>query len=253
MNEIVKEEKLMDLNRRFNRKKIKKFQILNGAQLKYIAFLSMLIDHVNNGIVAPLLDGKGALLYISNIFSILGRIAFPIFIFFVVEGFFKTKNTKKYLINLILFGIIAEVPFDIFTSKVFYNPNWNNIMFTLALCLVTVWIIDELKGKVKNKFLWYGISVVIVMAFGLLSMLLSLDYDYHAIILAYVFYIFYDRPVMSAAIGYISIIKELYSFLGFAMTITYNGKRGKQYKWFNYLFYPVHLLIIGIIRFYFNL
>ena len=140
-----------------------------------------------------------------------------------------------------------------FTSKVFYNPNWNNIMFTLALCLVTVWIIDELKGKVKNKFLWYGISVVIVMAFGLLAMLLSLDYDYHAIIIAYVFYIFYDRPVMSAAIGYISIIKELYSFLGFAMTITYNGKRGKQYKWFNYLFYPVHLLIIGIIRFYFNL
>ena len=126
-------------------------------------------------------------------------------------------------------------------------------MFTLAPCLVTVWIIDELKGKVKNKFLWYGISVVIVMAFGLLAMLLSLDYDYHAIILAYVFYIFYDRPVMSAAIGYISIIKELYSFLGFAMTITYNGKRGKQYKWFNYLFYPVHLLIIGIIRFYFNL
>ncbi len=253
MNKIVKEEKLMDLNRRFNREKIKKFQILNGAQLKYIAFLSMLIDHVNNGIVAPLLDGKGALLYISNIFSILGRIAFPIFIFFVVEGFFKTKNTKKYLINLILFGIIAEVPFDMFTSKVFYNPNWNNIMFTLALCLVTVWIIDELKGKVKNKFLWYGISVVIVMAFGLLAMLLSLDYDYHAIIIAYVFYIFYDRPVMSAAIGYISIIKELYSFLGFAMTITYNGKRGKQYKWFNYLFYPVHLLIIGIIRFYFNL
>ncbi|WP_276908271.1 TraX family protein, partial [Peptoniphilus duerdenii] len=74
----------MDLNRRFNRENLKKFQNLNGAQLKYIAFLSMLIDHVNNGIVTPLLDGKGPLLYISNIFSILGRIAFPIFIFFVV-------------------------------------------------------------------------------------------------------------------------------------------------------------------------
>ena len=127
------------------------------------------------------------------------------------------------------------------------------MMLTLGLCLVTVWIIDELKGKIKDKFLWYGISIVIVMAFGLLSMLLSLDYDYHAIILAYVFYIFYDRPALGAAIGYISIIKELYSFLGFAMTITYNGKRGKQYKWFNYLFYPVHLLILGIIRFYFDL
>ena len=243
----------MDLNRRFNRENLKKFQILNGAQLKYIAFLSMLIDHVNNGIVTPLLDGKGVLLHISNIFLILGRIAFPIFIFFVVEGFFRTKSRQKYLINLILFGIIAEVPFDMFTSKVFYNPNWNNMMFTLALCLVTVWIIDELKGKIKDKYLWYGISIVIVMAFGLLSMLLSLDYDYHAIILAYVFYIFYDSPALGAVVGYISIIKELYSFLGFAMTITYNGKRGKQYKWFNYLFYPVHLLILGIIRFYFDL
>ena len=52
MSEIVKEEKCMDLNRRFNREKLKKFQILNGAQLKYIAFFSMLIDHVNNGVVS---------------------------------------------------------------------------------------------------------------------------------------------------------------------------------------------------------
>ena len=243
----------MDLNRRFNHEKLKKFQILNGAKLKYIAFLSMLIDHVNNGVVTPLLDGKGVLLHISNLFSILGRIAFPIFIFFIVEGFFKTRNRKKYLFNLVLFGIISEVPFDLFTSKVIYNPNWNNMMFTLALCLVTIWIIDEVKDRINNKYLWYGVSLVIVMAFGLLAMQLSLDYDYHAIILAYIFYIFYDIPVLGAAIGYISIIKELYSFLGFAMTITYNGKRGKQNKWVNYLFYPVHLLILGIIRIYFNI
>ena len=243
----------MDLNRRFNHEKLKKFQILNGAKLKYIAFLSMLIDHVNNGVVTPLLDGKGVLLHISNLFSILGRIAFPIFIFFIVEGFFKTRNRKKYLFNLVLFGIISEVPFDLFTSKVLYNPNWNNMMFTLALCLVTIWIIDEVKDRISNKYLWYGVSLVIVMAFGLLAMQLSLDYDYHGIILAYVFYIFYDRPVMSATIGYVSIIKELYSFLGFAMTITYNGKRGKQNKWINYFFYPVHILILGIIRIYFNI
>lgn len=243
----------MDLNRHFNHEKLKKFQILNGAKLKYIAFLSMLIDHVNNGVVTPLLDGKGVLLHISNLFSILGRIAFPIFIFFIVEGFFKTRNRKKYLFNLVLFGIISEVPFDLFTSKVLYNPNWNNMMFTLALCLVTIWIIDEVKDRINNKYLWYGVSLVIVMSFGLLAMQLSLDYDYHAIILAYVFYIFYDRPVLGATIGYVSIIKELYSFLGFAMTITYNGKRGKQNKWINYLFYPVHLLILGIIRIYFNI
>ena len=74
---------------------LKPYQIISGAQLKYIAFISMLIDHTNNALITPMLNGKGALLYISNIFSVLGRIAFPIFMFFLIEGFFKTRNRKK--------------------------------------------------------------------------------------------------------------------------------------------------------------
>lgn len=112
----------MDINKRFEHDKLKKFQIFNAAQLKYIAFTSMLIDHVNNSIVTHFLNGKGALLYISNFLSILGRIAFPIFIFFIVEGFFKTHDRAKYLRNLLVFAVISEVPFDIFTSKVFFDP-----------------------------------------------------------------------------------------------------------------------------------
>ena len=243
----------MEKIKRFEAEKLKKIQIFTGAQLKYIAFLSMLIDHVNNAIVTPLLDGSGFLLYLSNIFSILGRIAFPIFVFFIVEGFFKTKNRRKYLLTLILFGVISEVPFDMFTSKTFFNPYWNNMMFTLALCLMTIWIIDFLKEKIKIKVLWYITSIIIVILFGLLAMGLSLDYDYHAIVAAYIFYIFYDKPLFGAGLGYLSIIKELYSILGFAMTIGYNGKRGRQYKYLNYLFYPVHILILGILRFYFNI
>ena len=107
--------------------------------------------------------------------------------------------------------------------------------------------------EISSKILWYIISVFIVAFFGILSMLLSLDYDIHAIVVAYIFYIFYDKPILGAGLGYISIIKELYSFLGFAMTLTYNGKRGRQYKWLNYLFYPLHILILGILRFYLNI
>ena len=91
-----------------------KIRVLSGAQLKYLAFLSMLIDHVNKALIYPNLNG-GIMLYISNLFDILGRIAFPLFAFFVVEGYFKTKSRTKYLLNLILFGIISEVPFDMFT------------------------------------------------------------------------------------------------------------------------------------------
>lgn len=243
----------MEINKRFEQEKLKKFQIFNGAQLKYLAFISMLIDHVNNALITPILDGKGFLLYLSNIFSVLGRIAFPIFVFFIVEGFFKTDNRKKYLTALLIFGVISEVPFDMFTSKTFFSPYWNNVLFTLALCLITIWVIDSIKEKINNKILWYAVSIIIVGVFGFLAMELSFDYDYHAIVVAYIFYIFYDKPILGAGLGYLSIIKELYSFLGFAMTLTYNGERGKQYRWINYSFYPVHLLILGLLRFYWDI
>ena len=228
----------------------KRLQVFNGAQLKYMAFLSMLLDHVNNSMITPYLDGKGLLLHVSNLLSILGRVAFPLFMFFLVEGFFKTGSRKKYLINLLIFAILSEVPFDLFTSRELFNKNWNNMMFTLALSLATIWIVDEMKGRLakKSKALWYGASVLVVAVMCAVAMFFSLDYDYHAIIVAYLFYLFYEKPLYGAALGYLSIIKELYSVLGFAATLTYNGERGKQYKWLNYAFYPVHLLILGLLR-----
>ena len=73
-----------------------KLKTLSGAQLKYIAFTTMLIDHVNKALIYPNLNG-GILLVISDIFDILGRIAFPIFIFLLIEGYFRTTNRWKYL------------------------------------------------------------------------------------------------------------------------------------------------------------
>ena len=74
------------MDTRFNQTKLKKLQIFNGAQLKYLAFASMLIDHVNNALITPYLNGQGFLLHLSNLFSILGRIAFPLFVFFLVDS-----------------------------------------------------------------------------------------------------------------------------------------------------------------------
>ena len=234
-------------------KPLKSYQILSGAQLKYIAFISMLIDHTNNALITPMLNGKGALLYISNAFSIIGRIAFPIFMFFLIEGFFKTRSRKKYLASLLIFGLISEVPFDMFVSRTFFEPNWNNMMFTLSLSLGVIWLIDSLKAKLKSTLLWFITSLPILGISCFIATWLSLDYDYHAVLVAYIFYIFRQKPIIGAGLGYISIIKELWSILGFGLTLTYNGERGKQYKWLNYAFYPVHLLILGILRFYLNI
>lgn len=231
-----------------------KIKILSGAQLKYIAFASMLIDHVNKALIYPNLNG-GLLLKISNIFDILGRIAFPLFAFFLVEGFFNTKNRKNYLLHLLIFGVISEIPFDMFTSGTFFNTRFNNVLFSLALSLITIWIIDILKVKFKNLSvtIWYLSSFVIVAIMCLIAMLLSVDYDYHAILIVYILYVFYQKPLLSTTIGYISIIKEVWAFLGFGLILTYNGKRGKQSKILNYCFYPLHLLILGLLKMYFKL
>lgn len=211
----------------------------------------MLIDHVNKALIYPNLNG-GILLHISDLFYILGRIAFPLFAFFIVEGYFKTRNRKKYLLNLLLFGVISEVPFDMFTSATFFNPRFNNVMFSLALCLITIGIIDVLKTKMPH-ILWYFISLIIIAVMCLVAMFLAVDYDYHAIIIVYLLYVLYNKPVLSVILGYLSIIKELWAFLGFGFILMYNGERGKQSKILNYCFYPVHLLILGLLRMLLNI
>ena len=231
----------------------KNFQFLSGAGLKLIAIISMLADHVNKALIYPYLESNhGFLAFISDVFDIIGRIAFPLFCFMLVEGYFKTRNRKKYLLKLLLFGVISEVPFDMFTTASFFNMNWNNVMFTLALVLVTVWIIDTLKEKMQKrpKALWYLVSILIVLVMCIVSMSLSLDYEHHAILIGYFFYLFHDMPVFAIPFGYASMFKEPWALLGFGLTLTYNGERGKQHKMLYYWFYPVHLLILGLLRLY---
>ena len=89
--------------------------------MKYIAFLSMFIDHTNKALIYPNLDG-GALNRLSDFFDILGRIAFPIFIFLLVEGYFHTSTKWRYLVTLLVFGVISEVPFDMPEFSVTVTP-----------------------------------------------------------------------------------------------------------------------------------
>ena len=228
-----------------------KVQFLSGAWLKLIAILSMLIDHVNKALIYPnLVSNDGILTTVSNIFDIIGRIAFPLFCFLLVEGFFKTRSRKKYLLNLLIFGVISEVPFDMFTTASFFNMNWNNVMFTLAFVLITIWIIDILKKRMQKlpKTLWYFASFIIVIIMCIAAMYLSLDYEHHAILIGYFFYLFHDVPLLAIPFGYASMYTQPWALLGFGLTLTYNGKRGKQNKMLNYWFYPAHLLILGILR-----
>lgn len=223
-----------------------RFKIFNGAQLKYIAMFSMLLDHVNKALLYPNLN-TASLQKLSDLLDILGRIAYPIFLFFLVEGLFQTRNRKKYLLNLLVFAVISEVPFDLFTTRTFFEPNANNILFTFAMVLIILWGIDGLKFKLP-KIAWYPISFIIVAIMCLVAMLTGVDYEYHAILGGYFFYIFHDRHLLSIPFAFASMFKEPWALLGFGFTLTYNGERGKQNKWVNYAFYPAHLLVLGLLR-----
>ena len=154
-----------------------------------------------------------------------------------------------------IFGVISEVPFDMFTTRTFFNPRYNNVLFALALSLVTIWIIDTLKIKLEKipRFLWYLTTVLILAIMCIISLFLSVDYDYHAILIVYFLYVFYNKPILSCVFGYLSIFKEVWALLGFGFILMYNGKRGRQNKMINYWFYPVHILILGILRMVFNI
>ena len=213
----------------------------------------MFIDHFNKAIITPFLTGTGPMVIITTIFDILGRIAFPIFAFMVVEGFFKTKSRWSYLRNLLIFALISEIPYDMFQSAEFVNTWSQNILWGLALGLFTIMVIDKLKSYIKKRPIWVFVSLLIVALSSLGSMLISSDYEYYAIIIIYLYYIFYDKRLLASGLGYLVIIKEIYAILGFATVLLYNGEKGRQNKIFNYLFYPVHLLIFGIIRIVFKI
>lgn len=233
-----------------------RIQFLSGAWLKYIAIISMLVDHINKSLIYPqLVSADDTLATVSDFFDIIGRIAFPIFCFFIVEGYFQTHSRKKYLFNLLLFGVISEVPFDMATTASFFDMNWNNVMFTLALVLVTIWVIDILKEKMKNRkaALWFAASLAVVLISCTISMYLALDYEHHAILIAYFFYLFREKRPLAVLFGYASIYTEPWALLGFGLLLTYNGRRGRQNKMLNYWFYPVHLLVIGALRLYWGI
>lgn len=208
-----------------NLKVTRPWRRLNGAQLKYLTFVFMFIDHMSNSTITPCLKGEGFLLYLSNFFSILDRIVFPIFFSFLMEGLFQTHSCKGYLKDLLFSGLISEVPFDPLASKAFSDPYWDDIFSSLAMVLTTIWVIDWLRGRLTGrvKLLWYLISLPTLLGIGALSMYLSLNHDYHAILVTYFLYFLRGRSRRGPTLGYLPTLKEFWFFLGFSLILTYSG------------------------------
>ncbi|NLZ80196.1 MAG: hypothetical protein GX913_00085 [Clostridiales bacterium] len=191
------------------------------------------------------IDHTGAILFPSYTFlRIIGRLAFPIYTFLLVEGFFHTRDIKKYTIRLGVFALISEIPFDLAFYKIPFYLGHQNIFFTLLLGMLALMLIKKLKNNFIGFFAFLIIAVV--------AELLHTDYGAFGILLIGIFYGFRKKDILKTVFVTVANIflaggAQAFASLSMIPILFYNGKKGPSLKYVFYGFYPIHLLILYII------
>ncbi len=236
-------------------KKVKK--VLSGNQIKVIAIIAMTIDHLTWAIW----PGFQTMWYVYAL-HIIGRLTAPIMWFFIAEGCHYTKNPGKYLGRLFVFAIISHFAYN-FASGISFIPlqggvfNQTSVMWSLALGAALIFICQNEKIPQWGKIL----AIIIVCV-------LSFPSDWSCIAAMCPFFMYSHRgnlkkqmldiPIWSLVYGLVYFffiskpygVLQLFTCLSIPILMSYNGERGKWkgMKWFFYLYYPAHLIVVGIIR-----
>jgi hypothetical protein len=230
-----------------------------------IAVITMLIDHTAASVLRQMILqmpswGPVTIENYSMWWNIymgcrtVGRMAFPIYCFLLVEGFHYTRSRGKYALRLFVFAVLSEVPFDLALHQSFFDMSYNNVYWTLLIGLLTIWAADVLAERVASRQnVWKGLVRILALICGaLLAELLCTDYGASGIFAIYILYLFYGQRMVGfatsvLALGLLSGPIELAALLMLIPLYFYNGTRGRQMKYFFYAFYPVHLLLLALI------
>ncbi|MDO4670354.1 MAG: TraX family protein [Aerococcus sp.] len=222
---------------------------ITGMTLKVIAMMTMLVDHFaivlwpNVSLTQTSLWGGSLLPLPYLIMRLIGRIAFPLFAFLLVEGFLHTHNRKRYAIRLLSLGLVSEIPYDLALHQSWFDLISQNVFFTLFLALGALWLVDDYRQN--NPFLGF----MGVMGIGLLAEGLHTDYQSFGIGLVIILYVLHDRRYLESLWGSLLCLWEGPTVLvSFFLTCYYNGQRGKGNGHWWYWIYPVHLLVFALIR-----
>lgn len=229
----------------------KKF--LSGSTLKIIACICMFIDHTFHILMRtyryyiPTL-GYEAVDNFNKIYRVgrgIGRAAFPIYCFLLVEGFAHTRNVKKYLLRLLIMAVVSEHAFNLLYSGQHIDAEGQNVFFTLFISLLTIWCISKVRMREDIPPQLSSVLILIISAAGCLAAhLLKTDYSYHGVLSVTVIYLLnYDR-LLDCLGGAISFAWEPWAVTSFVPIYFYNGRRGLHAKYFFYLFYPLHIYLI---------
>ena len=246
--------------------------------LKLIALLCMLCDHfskvvLTTGVFSSVL-GLENHFWLRTMLTVVGRIALPIFAWFTAEACHKTKNPKKYLLRLAIFSIVSEVPFQL----CFYaaTPNalslgCHNVIFTMLLGAAGILFGQYLLQKRVPAIAAVCIPAMIAIALGYM-----LHTDYNAWGVALIIGLYYLKDQKSRLIflacwitvfqliwhgwngevlvwlsrenDYRLILQWIGGLFSLGFLATYNRQKGRSCKWLFYVFYPVHLLILYLLR-----
>lgn len=214
--------------------------LFDNFTLKMIAIISMVIDHIGYIFLE-----SGTTQY--AVFRGIGRIAFPIFCFLIVEGFHHTRSHVNYLIRLCIFALLSEIPFDLAFRGTWFDLSHQNVFITLALGLSSIFCLEEM----NNRRL-FVIPLVIMWA---AAYLVHCDYGIGGVLLINMFYLTKKSPwmrvVLAALIMYIFYgPTELCGLIALPLIMLYNGKHGASLKMVFYWFYPVHLLVLHLLSVY---
>ena len=234
---------------------------LSGAVLKWIAVVSMFIDHAADVgyrtwylMLCPYTESSYRL---YTVLRGVGRIAFPIYCFLLVEGYLHTRDVRKYLLRLLAFGLVSELPFDRAFTGTWLDLYHQNVYFTLALGLLAVFLWDHLTQGDFLACAWWrkGAALLSAAALAYAAELCHTDYGWIGVAVIAAMYVFRKRGwlrfIASGAALLASNVLEAASFPDFLLFRFYNGTRGRQPKYFFYVFYPAHLALLALLRFLF--
>jgi len=212
------------------------YRFLSGSALKVIAVVSMTIDHIAYYILDQQLGMGDSWLY--EMMRCIGRLAFPIFAFLIVEGYHHTLHVGRYMLALLVTAIVAEIPWQLLG-----NADSHNVVFTLLLGLVTIFLVDHVHDAP-----WLILMETVL--FAAIATLINTDYTWRGICLMMVFYLFREHRALAFIFGFPFLIEYgiVGSAIGMAIPLMYSGRRGfVKEQWMKYLFYiyyPLHLMAI---------
>ena len=229
-------------------------KIISGSWLKLIACISMLVDHSASYVFRWMDWANNCLFQIGHheitpyfiMRGVIGRWAFPLFAFLIVEGFLHTHDRKRYGINLMAFALISEIPCNLVHTNKFFYPG-QNVFFTLLIGYLGLCVIERYREDIK-KLAKYLIPLF------LLSIVLRADYGCAGFGFILLIYLLRENKLLMSIVGTGALPSTIFSGMAFIPIWFYNGERGfvkgKVWKYAFYAFYPVHLLVLYFIKLY---